>query len=386
MSHGTHLNLQSLHLIPGLNQNLETFFTWLETEGLTDRGGVMDAREQTQALNKQYQLADLTLALPTHRIERLTQDKIKQLKADFQQQGLGYVQQEAVWQATQSVKNTVRTLEWKKLPADAMAFYRPFHYPPFDQWGIYLLIEPLLKYHQQLQRQTQALNLFSAETLMHLVVFEIFNHEFFHHLTESTASSLEIIMAATGKPQPVYLNYRKRLYETGFDYPHAPLEEALANAYAYNALGFISRVKTGYKTAVVRAYQQAVKNHWQCEPAGYCDAEHYIGSDYVAGGAHLLAQLMDAPKEIVHQVPLARLAKSVMPSGFTAFIGKPDIPTYLVGSADAIKAFNTLVPAVNEAYTQLFWPYDTSGIDAYVQQKKKEEKERRQREKELRGK
>ena len=386
MSQGTHQNLESLYLIPALNQNLETFFTWLENEGLTDRGGVMDAREQTQKLNQEYQLADLTLALPTHRVDRLTQEQIKQLKEDFQQQDLGYVQQEAVWQATLSVKNTVRTLEWQKLPADAMAFYRPFHFSPFDQWGIYLLIEPLLKYHQQLQIQTQSLNLFSAETLMHLVVFEIFNHEFFHHLTESTASSLEIIMAATGKPQSVYLNYWKKLRETGFDYPHAPLEEALANAYAYNALGFISRVKTGYKTAVVRAYQEAVKNHWQCEPAGYCDAGHYIGGDYVTGGAHLLAQLMDVPKEIVHQVPLTRLAKSVMPSGFTAFIGKPDIPTYLVGSAYAIKSFNALVPAVNEAYTQLFWPYDTSGIDAYVQQKKKEEKERREREKALRGK
>ena len=164
------------------------------------------------------------------------------------------------------------------------------------------------------------------------------------------------------------------------------MEEALANAYAYNALGFISRVKVGYKTYAVRCYQAAIKQHWHCEPAGYRDAGFYTGGDYVTGGAHLLAQLLDGPSDIVDHVPLTRLAKSVMPSGFTSFIGKPDIPTYLVGSVDDIKAFNALVPAVNEAYTQLFWPHNTSGIDAYVQQKKKEEIERKQREKALRGK
>ncbi len=52
-----------------------------------------------------------------------------------------------------------------------------------------------------------------------------------------------------------------------------------------------------------------------------------------------------------------------------------DIPTWLVGSPEDLDAFHKLVPAPNEAYTQLFWPYDTSELDQYIVQKKKEEKE-----------
>ncbi len=76
-------------------------------------------------------------------------------------------------------------------------------------------------------------------------------------------------------------------------------------------------------------------------------------------------------------VPLMKLSQAVMPSGFSAFVSKPDIPTWLVGSPEALDVFYKLVPAPNEAYTQLFWPYDTGELDKFVQQKKKEEKEKR---------
>lgn len=35
---------------------------------------------------------------------------------------------------------------------------------------------------------------------------------------------------------------------------------------------------------------------------------------------------------------------------------------------------NALVPAPNEAYTQLFWPYDTDRFDRFIEQKQAEEK------------
>jgi hypothetical protein len=35
------------------------------------------------------------------------------------------------------------------------------------------------------------------------------------------------------------------------------------------------------------------------------------------------------------------------------------------------------VPAPNEAYTQLFWPYNTDAIDNYIAKKKEEEKARK---------
>lgn len=85
------------------------------------------------------------------------------------------------------------------------------------------------------------LHLYSRVVLMHLVVFEVFNHERFHHLAESTATSLDILAAARGEDEAVYLSYRADALENRFADPHGPLEEALANAYAHNALDFVSR-------------------------------------------------------------------------------------------------------------------------------------------------
>jgi len=56
---------------------------------------------------------------------------------------------------------------------------------------------------------------------------------------------------------------------------------------------------------------------------------------------------------------MMKIAQAVMPSGFSAYVAKPDIPTWLVGTPTELELFYKLVPAPNEAYTQLFWPYDT---------------------------
>jgi hypothetical protein len=92
--------------------------------------------------------------------------------------------------------------------------------------------------------------------------------------------------------------------------------------------------------------------------------------------ACLLAQMIAAP-DAVDQAPLACVAKHLKPNGFTALVQNPDIPTYLVGSAEELQRFHTLVPAPNDAYTTLFWPYRTSEPDAYVQQRQKAERDAR---------
>ena len=62
--------------------------------------------------------------------------------------------------------------------------------------------------------------------------------------------------------------------------------------------------------------------------AGYREAGYYILSDYVAGGAHLLAHLLGKPRS-ADEVPLSVIAKHVMPGGFTALLAEPEIPTWL---------------------------------------------------------
>ncbi len=370
-------NHSKFGLQPRLDHDLSTLFAWLQGNGLTYNGERFDRPSSASPLGPQELDNGLALAQATgrHASQPLTSEELKKLKDSFKDVSPG-VSQEALWGAVLDASSSIRSLSWQKLPAEAMAFYRPFHLPPVDQWGIYLLIEPLLNYHNELLRLSQSLRLFSAETLMHLIAFEIFNHEFFHHLVESTATTLELILATQGEPQPVYLRHWHQQANNHFEHPHAPLEEALANAYAYNALGFISRMKVGCKTASVKAYQQAIIEHWHFEPAGYRDARHYKGGGYIDGGTQLLAQLLNQPT-IAEQVPISIIAKHVMPTGFSALMAKPYIPTWLVGSPEQLKLFNQLVPAPNEAYTQLFWPYNTDIIDTYIAKKKEEEKARK---------
>jgi hypothetical protein len=371
----TYDELAKLGLRPLLGREMSTLFTWLFEKGLTASGRVFDSSlvaPHMATLSTEVVMAESTRRQAS---QRLTQAELKAMKEKFKTCDLG-ITKEAVWTALQIKGSNVRTLEWKKLPADAMAFYRPFHFPPFNQWGIYLRIGPLLNYHETLVRQSNKLKLFSAQTLMHLILFEVFNHEFFHHMVESTAATLEMILATQGAPQSIYLNHRIRQAANTFMHPHAPLEEALANAYAYNSLSFISRIKAGFKTANIKAYQDAIEMYWPREPRGYRDAGLYTGANYIDGGALLLAQMLNRPTA-ADEVPLSIIAKHVMPNGFTALMAKPDIPTWLVGSADELATFYKLVPAPNEAYSQLFWPYNTDIIDSYVAQKKLAEKKER---------
>jgi hypothetical protein len=319
----------------------------------------------------------VALATSTHRqaARPHTRKEFDEMKKDSNLANSGLNPAE-FWAAMRD-NESIRLLNWEKLPAESMAFYRPFHFPPHTQWGIYILIDPLLGYHDALVNQSKQCKLFAPEVLMHLILFEIFNHEFFHHLVESTAATLEVLFAARDIIAPVYLRYRYHVRQgaNSVDHPHAPLEEALANAYAYNALSFMSRIKVGFKTLTITAYQKALQYYWQREPPGYRSAGLYIKGDYITGGAHLLAQLLDK-SNLVNEVPLSIIAKHVMPGGFTALKAKPEIPTWLVGTEKELKRFHDLVPAPNEAYTQLFWPYNTKAFDEFINAKVAEKKQK----------
>jgi hypothetical protein len=67
-----------------------------------------------------------------------------------------------------------------------------------------------------------------------------------------------------------------------------------------------------------------------------------------------------------------------MPSGFSAFVGKPDIPTYLVGSPEEVDAFQEMVPAPNETYCNLFWPLNTTRADEMLKKRHQERKAAKQ--------
>ena len=249
---------------------------------------------------------------------------------------------------------------------------KPSSVRPHDVQAIRLIfVERLLDYARNVRFTAPYLSNVSQHVMLHLVLFEIFHHEFYHHLVESAATTIEIIADAMGAPVPSYAAYRFGIYSAKFDWhEHNPLEEALANAYAFHALAFISRVKTGYRDALVGSYQRNLEVYWSQEGAGYRNASAYLSGAQIHGNAELLAMILDRKP---HRV-LDQIAQSVMPTGFAAFVSKPDIPAYLVGQPEEISDFHKMVPAPNETYCHLFWPFDTSKIDVLLKARYAERK------------
>jgi len=313
---------------------------------------------------------DLVVGLPMERKSRADLDAIKKQFHQANQSRIADWEnsaREAIWNERKKLV-LPPLFDRNKMPADAMAFYRPFHLTPSSEWGIYLYADRLLRYASLLDRAfAPRLRAFRFDTLLTCVLFEVFHHEFFHHIVECAATTAEVLFASTGKCRPLYLDYLRHSYEhkerVG-PHPHKPLEEALANAYAYNSFSFISRVKVGYKNILVKNYQKVLRGYWPHEPPGYHHAENYIQSAYVSGAAQLLTMIV-ASADLDPGAALL-ISRHVLLNGNSAFLPKPDIPTYLVGSPEALETFHDIIPAPNETYTSLFWPADTTALDKYL--------------------
>jgi len=318
------------------------------------------------------------LAAPLQRAQRLSKEELKKLTDNWRKKYVPLDSGAASPSSTATVMQLGDLLDRKtsrlfldvvRLPSNAIAFYRPYHLEPMDRWGIYILVDRLLRYSERVRFSVPFFPEVSKGVFMHLVIFEMFHHEFYHHLVESAATTLEIVADALDANIPSYLDYRQAVHACKFTWhKHQPLEEALANAYAYNSLSFISRVKAGYRDALVGSYQKNLAVHWSTEGLGYRDAANYIDGEQVAGNGDLLAMLLG---RLPHPA-LLQVAQAVMPNGFSAFVGKPDIPTYLVGSPEEVNALHALVPAPNETYCHLFWPLDTSRVDEMLKARNQE--------------
>lgn len=374
---------QSAHRVSAWQPSVEECVFWLEKEQLTRPGRSFtpdSSRDPAGLLGSGNPVA---FGIPSHRAERRRKadlDDLKRRHKEHHQAAPPSSQtMDRLWQEFKDPASAIRTLDLARLPADALAFYRPFHFSPHEEWGIYIMVEPLLQHAQTLYRAFAGkLAAFNLETLIGCILFEVFHHEFFHHLTECAATTIEIASAGFGKPRSAYNDYWDSEFQKNVGlgpHPDHPLEEALANAYAYNSFSFLSRTQIGHKLVWVKVYQKILEGCWSKEPAGYRSAGKYINAEYVSGGAQLLAMILASPD--VDPASLMLLAKTVMPNGNSAFLQKPDIPTYLVGSQEGLRTFSSLIPAPNETYTSLFWLGDTSAVDQYLQERKKKEAEQK---------
>lgn len=368
----------NMALQPRWQPSVEHCIEWLEVHKLTREVHTYQADCPPDAANLLAMGDRIQFGVPCQRAERIRKPELDALRKEYlaarKASTLTPAALNAVWKEYKDPRSAIKALDIQRLPADALAFYRPFHFAPYDEWGIYLMVDRLLLHCRNLSRTFKdKLFAFNLETLLGCVLFEVFHHEFFHHQTECAATTIEILSAAFGTPRPVYKDYWDNRFEhTGLGrHPDHPLEEALANAYAYNSFSFLSRTQIGYKLVWVKLYQKVLEKCWPLEPPGYRSAASYIKGGYVDGGAQLLAML--GASADLDPASLLLLAKTVLPNGNSAFLQKPDVPTYLVGDEASLKEFRHLVPTPNETYTSLFWLGDTSHVDSYLQKRKQEE-------------
>jgi len=311
----------------------------------------------------------------TVRAQKRSADELRRIKQQRTQRGVYDPYREQVWSEYQDPSGALAALDLNRPPVDAIAFYHPFHLEPAEEWGIYIRVDGLLGYVRDLAGLLKGrVFAFSPDSLLAFALSEVFHHEFFHHLEECAATTIEMLSSAQGEVRRVYWDYRNHHYERELGpHPHKPLAEALANAYAYNSFSFYQRARLSFRVVQVRMYQAIMRQCWRSEPPGYCHANHYTGAKYVSGAAQLLAMMLR--RRTMAPEALSLLAKCVFLHGHSAFAHKARVPTYFVGSRAALETFAELVPAPVETCTNLFALQleETAALDLYLAQRRVQE-------------
>ncbi len=178
----------------------------------------------------------------------------------------------------------------KKYGIESLAWYRSFHWKPIESWGIYILNTGINHIAQKIFFGHQNFN--SLDCYQSSFKFLLY-HEFFHYITDIAVSILEATHQFKIK---LYENYYYKIYEK----PN-PLEEALANAYAYDN---ITRLDPGLKRKIHKFMID--------QPPGYCDYHSYLNPNKFNLGIRNLTHLIlngipDMEVKIINDIPFELL-------------------------------------------------------------------------------
>ena len=196
--------------------------------------------------------------------------------------------------------------EIEKRGTDALAWYCPFHRFSRNSWGIYIPDSSVsyiaLKVFNN--PQTRLPKRVVRDPLSYDLAFRLlFLHEFFHFVTEISASAMEFIKAA-----PCYEDYFAHEYCMPIDCDE-PIEEALANAFAFmgtmRAITLQTRIERfGHQPArsakkipnsptwqrnAIRKMKAFMSN----QPSGYSSFPEYLALDAFSAGAGRLADTIN---------------------------------------------------------------------------------------------
>ena len=139
---------------------------------------------------------------------------------------------------------------------DALAWYQSFHFYPND-WGIYILDRGI--YHLVKNYLCHVYDVPITDMMCEGLKF-LFNHEFFHYITDMAAFTLESL---NDFRSPYHKDYYINEYlNNKSKTTHHPLEEALANAHANFRI-------------LNKEFRTELKRFMNIQPRGYKDYKIY---------------------------------------------------------------------------------------------------------------
>jgi hypothetical protein len=199
---------------------------------------------------------------------------------------------------------------------DALAWYQSPHWEPAEAWGIYVRetavyalareVFASLRFSPHRYRGLGGRRVTTVDRV-HQAFRLLFLHEWVHFTTDLAAITLEL---SRPSPGPIYAPYMRGVYlqPTALD---EPIEEALANAFAYDRLP-----GTGFKPAL--------KAFFRNQPPGYRAFESFRGPDF-RQGRRRLATLLALGRHANPRLPLEHL---VDPDSRDLLFG--DVPVRIV--------------------------------------------------------
>ena len=159
---------------------------------------------------------------------------------------------------------------------DALAWYRSFHWYDPHNWGIYITDRGLYYLAKKIFFNLNQVNDLGKPYNMLDLLQQAFNllylHEYFHFITDISATVLEL---GSRSSYPFYINYSKSVYTKYKSSPNEPLEEALANAFAYS--------KFPYRCYPKSDIRKSIRSSMDKQPNGYKGYGSFLGKNFIEG-------------------------------------------------------------------------------------------------------
>ena len=154
----------------------------------------------------------------------------------------------------------------EKRGTDALAWYRPFHMDPQEKWGITIIDRGIWHMARKLAKEmySEPYTANQIQLCRNIALDFLYHHEMFHFKVELAATMMEL----NNLSEPIYARYwNPQEHEEWFgsevkSHPSgsvkAPLEEALANSYAWEKV--YSEYKGTERKIVKNAIKKFIKN------------------------------------------------------------------------------------------------------------------------------